>query len=80
MATAMGFKASPSGNFTDSNALGNVTIMGLAQPVSRVTLNNASVGQESWSFDQARRVLRIKKLDSLTKDGAWEKEWTLGWE
>ena len=53
--------------------------MGLAQPVSRVTLNGVSVGQESWSFDQARRVLRIKELDWLTEDGAWGKEWTLGW-
>lgn len=75
-----GFKASPSGNFTDSNALSNVTIMGLAQPVSRVTLNGASVGEESWSFDQARRLLRIKELNSLTRDGAWGKELTLGWD
>lgn len=72
-------KASPGGNFTDNNALGNVTIMGLAQPVSGIALNGASLGQESWSFDHARHVLRIKELDSLTQDGAWAKEWTLEW-
>lgn len=78
-ASADGFTATPSGNFTDCNSLGNVTIMGLAQPVLQVTLNGAGVGPESWSFDKASHVLRITKLDSLTKDGAWGKEWTLGW-
>ncbi|KAK7999509.1 hypothetical protein PG990_012109 [Apiospora arundinis] len=78
-ATATSLKASPSGNFTDPNALANVTVMGLQQPVTQVALNGVDIGQV-WTFDEASRVLRVSGLNDLTKKGAWSQEWTLSWK
>ncbi|KAK8075651.1 alpha-glucosidase [Apiospora hydei] len=78
-ATATSLKASPSGNFTDPNALANVTIMGLQQPVTTVELNGTDIGQV-WTFDESLNVLRVTGLNNLTAKGAWNQEWTLSWK
>lgn len=71
-------KASPSGNFSDPNALANVTIMGLQQPVTTVQLNGVGIGQV-WTFDESLHVLHVTGLNNLTAKGAWSQEWTLSW-
>ncbi|KAK8064553.1 alpha-glucosidase [Apiospora phragmitis] len=78
-AAAGGLKACPSGNFTDPNALANVTVMGLQQPVTTVELNGVDIGQV-WTFDESLHVLRVTGLNNLTAKGAWNQEWTLTWK
>lgn len=70
--------AQPSGNFTDSIPLANVTVLGVPQQVSSVTLNGEPV-TDGWSWDHATQVLSITGLDSLTSKGAWNSDWELKW-
>ncbi|KAK8121842.1 hypothetical protein PG984_010512 [Apiospora sp. TS-2023a] len=79
LAEGTSFKASPSGNFSDPNALANVTIMGLQQPVTTVQLNGVDIGQV-WTFDESSHVLHVTGLNNLTAKGAWSQEWTLSWK
>ncbi|KAI0384220.1 glycoside hydrolase family 31 protein [Hypomontagnella monticulosa] len=72
-------KATPKGGFVDTNALANVTIMGVQGAVSEVTLNGKAVPSNIWSSQESDTVLKITGLDSLTKGGAWEDEWTISW-
>lgn len=70
--------AQPSGNFTDSLPLANITVLGVPQQVSDVTLNGHSV-TDGWSWDNATQVLSLTGLDDLTSDGAWNSGWELNW-
>ncbi|KAI1074897.1 glycoside hydrolase family 31 protein [Whalleya microplaca] len=72
-------KATPCGNYTDGNALGNVTIMGAQGSVSRVELNGEEVGVDRWELQSENKLLKVTGLDALTADGAWNREWTLKW-
>ncbi|KAL0935019.1 alpha-glucosidase [Colletotrichum truncatum] len=72
-------KARPTGDYKDSNALGNVTILGVGRDISAVTLNDHVLDNEKWSLDTASRALKIHSLQSLTARGAWNSEWTLTW-
>ncbi|KAI1475438.1 glycoside hydrolase family 31 protein [Daldinia eschscholtzii] len=72
-------KATPRGNFEDKNALGNVTILGAQDPVSKVVFNGEEVTSDAWTLQNSSNVLTITGLDSLTTDGAWSGEWTLSW-
>ncbi|KAI0837099.1 glycoside hydrolase family 31 protein [Hypoxylon sp. FL0890] len=71
--------ATPRGNFSDTNALGNVTIMGASGPISSVKLNGKEVHASTWNLQTSSKVLKIAGLDSLTTGGAWRGEWTLSW-
>lgn len=70
--------ARPSGNFTDTIPLANVTVLGVPQQVSNVTLNGQAV-TDGWSWNSATHVLSITGLDGLTSDGAWNSDWELRW-
>ncbi|KAI2783821.1 glycoside hydrolase family 31 protein [Daldinia loculata] len=72
-------KATPRGNFEDKNVLGNVTILGAQDPVSKVELNGIEVPTSVWSLQDSSKVLTITDLDTLTAGGAWSGEWTLSW-
>ncbi|KAI2628098.1 glycoside hydrolase family 31 protein [Hypomontagnella submonticulosa] len=72
-------KATPRGNFVDTNVLANVTIMGVQGPISEVTLNGKAVPNGIWSSQDSDTVLRITGLNYLTTGGAWKNEWTLSW-
>lgn len=63
----------------DRNALGNITIMGVRDGVSRVQMNQLSVDVGQWRLDVDRNLLEIKGLDEMTQQGAWEHDWTLSW-
>ncbi|KAI1137277.1 glycoside hydrolase family 31 protein [Hypoxylon sp. FL0543] len=71
--------ATPSGNFVDTNALGNVTVMGASGPISSVKLNGKEIHASSWNLHTSNNVLKITGLDSWMADGAWSEEWTLSW-
>ncbi|KUI70834.1 Alpha-glucosidase [Cytospora mali] len=70
--------AQPSGNFTDSIPLANVTVMGIPQQVSGVTFNGQPV-TDGWAWDSATKVLSFTGLNSLTSGGAWKSDWELNW-
>ena len=77
--SASTLKISRRGNFLDTNVLGNVTIMGIADVVERVHVNGAVVDGENWKLDRSNNLLEITGLDHVFQDGAWEHEWTLSW-
>lgn len=70
--------AQPTGNYTDSVALGNVTVLGVTGQVSNVTLNGQSV-TDGWSWDGATQILSITGLNNLTSNGTWNSNWELEW-
>ncbi len=71
--------ASPTGNYTDSNPLANVTVLGLESQPRALLFNNQSVGNTSWSYNSGTKALSITGLDSFTSKGAWNASWTLEW-
>jgi len=79
-ASAGQLKADVSGSYKDSNALGNVTIMGVSSAASQVTLNGKTVDTSSYSYDATSSVLKLTGLNDLTKDGAWQGSLTLSWK
>lgn len=70
--------AQPTGNYTDSIALGNVTVLGVTGQVSNVTLNGQSV-TDGWSWNGATQILSITGLNNLTSNGTWNSNWELQW-
>ncbi len=70
--------ASATGSYQDSNALANVTIMGVASKPSSVTLSGHDCSQK-MSYDSSTKVLKIIGLQSITSDGAWARDWKLSW-
>lgn len=70
--------AQPTGNYTDSVALGNVTVLGVTGQVSDVTLNGQPV-TDGWSWDGATQILSITGLNNLTSNGTWNSNWELQW-
>lgn len=70
--------AQPTGNYTDSVALGNVTVLGVTGQVSDVTLNGQAV-MDGWSWDGATQILSISGLSDLTSNGTWNSNWELQW-
>ncbi|KAI1765057.1 glycoside hydrolase family 31 protein [Hypoxylon sp. FL1150] len=72
-------RATPRGTFIDTNALGNVTIMGANGPISKVELNGEEVDAGGWTLESSGSVLKVKGLSSLTTGGAWADEWSLTW-
>lgn len=70
--------AQPNGSYTDSVALGNVTVLGVTGQVSDVTLNGQAV-TDGWSWDGATQILSISGLNNLTSNGTWNSNWELSW-
>ncbi|OTA57514.1 glycoside hydrolase family 31 protein [Hypoxylon sp. EC38] len=72
-------KATPRGDYVDTNALGNVTILGARGPISSVELNGKEIHASTWNLHSSGEVLKVTGLDLLTTGGAWSNEWTLSW-
>ncbi|KAI2622431.1 glycoside hydrolase family 31 protein [Hypoxylon sp. NC1633] len=72
-------KATPLGNYTDSNSLDSVIIMGIQSPISRIKLNEKVVHANAWNLEGSSNVLKISSLDTLMTGSAWSEEWTLRW-
>ncbi|KAL6705927.1 hypothetical protein ACN47E_006206 [Coniothyrium glycines] len=68
------------GNYKDTNALGNVTILGAGPAPTKVKLNGKAVDAAKFAFNQTSSVLRLFGLNDLTSGGAWQASWTLSWE
>lgn len=70
--------AQTSGNFTDTNSLGNVTVLGVSGQVSNVTLNGQSISS-GWFWDSSTNVLSLTGLNNFTSNGTWNSDWELTW-
>ncbi|KAK5714382.1 hypothetical protein LTR17_017163 [Elasticomyces elasticus] len=69
--------ASARGTYKDTNALANVTILGVASEPTSVTLNGQAItGAE---YNGTSKVLSVKGLESSTSSGAWAQDWVLSW-
>jgi alpha-glucosidase len=73
-------KAEVSGNYADTNALGNVTVMGVFDGVGDVKLNDQAVESGKVEYDEESGVLKLIGLDELTQGGAWGGDWILSWQ
>ncbi|KAH7138695.1 glycosyl hydrolases family 31-domain-containing protein [Dendryphion nanum] len=72
-------KAEVKGGYTDTNALGNVTILGVRK-VGEVRLDGKRVESAKVRFDKESGVLRLVGLNEETRGGAWKRSWTLSWK
>lgn len=70
--------ASSRGTYEDTNALANVTVMGVGSEPSSVTLNGQQISS-GVAYNSSSQVLSLKGLDSLTSGGAWARGWVLSW-
>lgn len=70
--------ASGRGLYSDSNALANVTVLGIEAAPSSVIFNGVAIRQ-SWSYNASSKVLEVTELNNATSKGAWTSDWTLSW-
>jgi len=70
--------ASARGTYEDTNALANVTVMGVRSEPSAVSLNGRRVSQ-GVAYNGTSQVLSVKGLQSVTDGGAWASDWLLSW-
>ena len=69
--------ASARGIYNDTNPLANVTVLGVQESVSNVTLNGVNV--EGVRYNDTTKGLVVTGLGSLTSGGAWSADWVLEW-
>ncbi|KFY58630.1 hypothetical protein V496_06026 [Pseudogymnoascus sp. VKM F-4515 (FW-2607)] len=70
--------ASGHGNYVDSIALGNVTVLGIAEEVNEVKLNG-DVVEGGWKYNATTKALHVTGLQDATKEGAYVQDWSLRW-
>lgn len=70
--------ASGRGLYQDTNALANITIMGVQSEPGNITLNGMSV-VSGVSYNATSKVLKVTGLQNMTSSGAWAQDWTLSW-
>ncbi|KAG2415014.1 alpha-glucosidase precursor [Aspergillus terreus] len=70
-------RATPKGNWEESNALANVTVLGVAKEPRNVRFNGKKVS--SVAYNATSQVLSVGGLQELTGKGAWAKDWVLEW-
>jgi alpha-glucosidase len=68
------------GAYKDSNALANVTVLGMTGGVGQVKFNGNTIDADKVNFDSDTSVLKLTGLNSLTSGGAWQSSWTLSWK
>lgn len=67
------------GNWKEISPLGNVTVLGVPSMPLLVSFNDQAIATTQWAYDSTAAVLRVTGLNDLTADGAWNKDWVLGW-
>lgn len=72
-------KVEVAGEYKDTNALGNVTILGVFGGIGDVKLSGKSVDAGNVAYDEGTGVLKLCDLKDLTEGGAWQGAWTLSW-
>lgn len=72
-------RAEVKGNYADTNAIANVTVMGVFDRVGEVMMNEQAVDEGNVDYDQDSGVLKLVRLNDLTRGGAWKQGWTISW-
>ncbi|PWY87204.1 extracellular alpha-glucosidase aglu [Aspergillus sclerotioniger CBS 115572] len=72
-------RSSARGRWQERNPLANVTVLGVSQEPSAVTLNGQRVSAGSVKYNATSQVLFVGGLQNLTAGGAWAKNWVLEW-
>lgn len=70
--------AVPQGSYKDTNALANVTVMGVSCQPASVSFNGTKLSS-GWSYDSSSKVLAVTQLNGATGGGAWASPWSLSW-
>jgi alpha-glucosidase len=78
-ATQGQLKVGVKGEYKDTNALGNVTILGLTGGVGQVKLNGNTLDAANVNYNSTSSVLKLSGFNDITKGGAWQGDWTLTW-
>lgn len=73
-------KVSVKGGYKDTNAMGNVTILGVSGGVGQVKLSGTTIDADKVNYNSTSSVLKLTGLNDLTKGGAWQGDWTLTWQ
>ncbi|KAL8779443.1 MAG: hypothetical protein Q9194_001451 [Teloschistes cf. exilis] len=71
--------AAARGSYNDTNPLANVTVLGVQNPVTSVTLNGADVASQGVKYNESSKALQVTGLNGLTTGGAWKEDWVLRW-
>ena len=79
-ATKQSIRASPEGNYVDTNAFANATVMGLARGPVRIWVNQHTLPLENWEYNLDTEVLSLHGLNSWFPHGAWATGWEINWE
>jgi alpha-glucosidase len=79
LASNSSLRASARGTWKEENPLANVTILGVAEKPSSMTLNGQKLSSDSIEYNATSQVLHVSGLQNQTADGAWAKDWVLDW-
>jgi len=71
--------ASARGTYQDKNALANVTVPGVQESVSNVTLNGMAVPSSGVNYNTTSKALMVTGLNNATSARAWSSDWVLKW-
>ena len=71
--------ASARGRYMDTNPLECVTVLGVGDNVSKITLNGAAIDAKQIKYDAKSKTLTVETLKTLTSQGAWAQDWALKW-
>lgn len=77
-ATGNKLYASTVGTYEDTNALANVTIMGVEGCEGKVSFNGKPL-TSGVDYNETSKVLSVTGLKAVTGSGAWCKDWELTW-
>ncbi len=72
--------ASVRGLYKDGNALANITVLGVQQSVSKVSLGGNVLPSNNINYDMTSKALVVTGLNNATSAGAWSSDWVLRWE
>lgn len=78
-AANLALHASPRGTYNDTNALANVTVLGVQHEVTHVTLNGEEIPREGVEYNATSKALFVTVLRELTSQGAWARKWVMEW-
>lgn len=65
--------------YKDNNPLANVTVLGVKDAVTTVSLNGMAVAGSSVQYNQLSKALTVTGLNNATSAGAWSADWVLRW-
>ena len=65
--------------YKDTNPLANVTVLGVYDAVTSVSLNGIAVRGSSVNYNESSKALTVTGLNNATSAGAWSKDWVLRW-